>query len=144
MSYKFSGRLAWQHRPISINTIFDFISFKDIVSRTVFGAFPICWFLGNPTFFFELFLNGNVQTESIGKQKTDGCFSKSIHPDKSTFLLPFPIPSIYLLFYTLFINIIQNQTMSHLESLDVKSFKTIIIGKSAVGKSTLLLRYVDG
>ena len=34
--------------------------------------------------------------------------------------------------------------MSHSDSLDVKSFKTIIIGKSAVGKSTLLLRYVDG
>lgn len=26
----------------------------------------------------------------------------------------------------------------------LKSFKTIIIGKSAVGKSTLLLRYVQG
>jgi len=34
--------------------------------------------------------------------------------------------------------------MSQFEHLDVKSFKTIIIGKSAVGKSTLLLRYVDG
>jgi GTPase SAR1 family protein len=34
--------------------------------------------------------------------------------------------------------------MSQFEQLDVKSFKTIIIGRSAVGKSTLLLRYVDG
>ena len=34
--------------------------------------------------------------------------------------------------------------MNNLDGIDVKSFKTIIIGKSAVGKSTLLLRYVDG
>lgn len=30
------------------------------------------------------------------------------------------------------------------EEQTLKNFKTIIIGKSAVGKSTLLLRYVEG
>jgi GTPase SAR1 family protein len=30
------------------------------------------------------------------------------------------------------------------EDQAIKNFKTIIIGKSAVGKSTLLLRYVEG
>jgi GTPase SAR1 family protein len=34
--------------------------------------------------------------------------------------------------------------MSQFEQQDLKNFKTIIIGRSAVGKSTLLLRYVDG
>ena len=34
--------------------------------------------------------------------------------------------------------------MSELEDSTLKNYKTIIIGRSAVGKSTLLLRYVDG
>lgn len=34
--------------------------------------------------------------------------------------------------------------MSQFEQQDLKNFKTIIIGRSAVGKSTLLLRYVEG
>lgn len=34
--------------------------------------------------------------------------------------------------------------MSELEGSSLKNYKTIIIGRSAVGKSTLLLRYVDG
>lgn len=34
--------------------------------------------------------------------------------------------------------------MSELEDTGLKNYKTIIIGRSAVGKSTLLIRYVDG
>jgi GTPase SAR1 family protein len=34
--------------------------------------------------------------------------------------------------------------MSEFEQSELKNFKTIIIGKSGVGKSTLLLRYVEG
>lgn len=34
--------------------------------------------------------------------------------------------------------------MSEVEDSTLRNYKTIIIGRSAVGKSTLLLRYVDG
>lgn len=34
--------------------------------------------------------------------------------------------------------------MSEIEDSTLRNYKTIIIGRSAVGKSTLLLRYVDG
>jgi GTPase SAR1 family protein len=34
--------------------------------------------------------------------------------------------------------------MTEFEESGLKNYKTIIIGRSAVGKSTLLIRYVDG
>lgn len=34
--------------------------------------------------------------------------------------------------------------MSEFETNSLRNYKTIIIGRSAVGKSTLLLRYVEG
>lgn len=34
--------------------------------------------------------------------------------------------------------------MSEHEESGLKNYKTIIIGRSSVGKSTILLRYVDG
>jgi small GTP-binding protein len=40
--------------------------------------------------------------------------------------------------------VINSVIMSELEDSSLKNYKTIIIGRSAVGKSTLLLRYVDG
>lgn len=40
--------------------------------------------------------------------------------------------------------IIKSGGMSELEEQGLKNYKTIIIGRSAVGKSTLLIRYVDG
>lgn len=40
--------------------------------------------------------------------------------------------------------VINSVLMSEIEDSTLKNYKTIIIGRSAVGKSTLLLRYVDG
>lgn len=51
--------------------------------------------------------------------------------------------SVYQNFKVIIISIKVSE-MSEFDQQDLKNFKTIIVGRSAVGKSTLLLRYVEG